>query len=210
VLEGSVTPKPTISVVVLSYNRPDYLAQSLRSVVSQDDGGMDITVVDNRSPKSEEVAQVVAGFPDVRLLAMPSNTGFASGMNAGLQQATGDYVHLTEDDIVLEDGFYAAMLACAEAFGPSVLATGLIAHADGEGHFFAGAELDFRPTLVYRLRPPETLDRPFRTGMVVGAMVFGRRETFVRVGPFRLCRLAEGIVLGSIGHFAILLPRSFA
>ena len=50
---------PTVSVVVLSYNRPAYLAEALASIRAQTFGPCEVTVVDNPSPASEEVARVV-------------------------------------------------------------------------------------------------------------------------------------------------------
>lgn len=100
----------TISVVVLSYNRPKELAESLESIVAQEFREVEIIVVDNRSANSEKVAEVVGRFPGTRFFPQPKNLGFAGGMNVGLAVATGDFIHITEDDIILDKNFYSELL----------------------------------------------------------------------------------------------------
>src|SRR5262245_51490597 len=130
--------RPSISVVVLSYNRPEHLANSLRSVFAQDvDADLDVIVVDNLSPKSAEVAQVVADFPRVRFLPQNENLGFSGGMNVGMAATRGDYLHLHEDDIVLDAGFYANLLPVVQC-NPNTLFSGVLEQRPGGGLFYCG------------------------------------------------------------------------
>ena len=61
--------EPLVSVVLLSHARPRLVGQALASVVEQTCRDREILVVDNRSQASEEIAGIVAGFPEARLLA---------------------------------------------------------------------------------------------------------------------------------------------
>ena len=79
-----MTPdSPNVTAVVLSYNRPHYLRESLLALTRQTHPAMRIVVVDNRSPASGKVADVAAAFPGVELIRNASNLGFTGGMNAG-------------------------------------------------------------------------------------------------------------------------------
>ena len=91
-----------VSIVLLSYNRPAYLEEALASLMGQSYKDLEITVVDNPSPASDEVARVVSRYPNVKLIQPDSNLGYAAGMNRGIAKASGAYVCLTEDDILLE------------------------------------------------------------------------------------------------------------
>jgi GT2 family glycosyltransferase len=174
----------TISVIVLSYNRPAALAESLVSILAQKVPGLEVIVVDNLSPNSAEVARVVAGFPGVRLIQQDGNYGFAAGMNRGLACASGEYIHLTEDDIILDTGFFEALLSYAKE-RPACLLSGVVYQRPGDECWFAGAVLEFGWRYVQRdLAPPQTLD-PYPTGMLRGAMMFGRREVFLGLRGFR-------------------------
>src|SRR5579875_3091482 len=93
--------RPTVSVVVLSYNRPHLLRRALASVQAQDCDLFEVLVVDNRSLRSQEVAQAVAEFPSVRLISNPTNLGYTGAMNLAIKTVRGQYVLLTEDDMVL-------------------------------------------------------------------------------------------------------------
>src|SRR5436309_10645241 len=110
-----MSAKPPISAVVLSYNRPAMLVRALESVYRQGYPSLEVIVVDNRSPSSDAVAQVVERFPGVRFLPQSENLGYAGGMNVGLGAATGDFIHLTEDDIVLGEHFYDELVPVALA-----------------------------------------------------------------------------------------------
>src|SRR5580698_4396424 len=93
---------PLVSVVLLSYARPHFLAEALDSVVHQSYSTQEILVVDNPSDASPAIAAIVRRYPHVKLIQNAENLGFATGMNVGMQIASGDYIYLTEDDVVLE------------------------------------------------------------------------------------------------------------
>src|SRR3954454_22951822 len=132
------TPQPTVSVVVLSYNRPAALAEALESIIGQEYRKLDVIVVDNRSPNSDEVAEVVARSPGARFFPQPENLGYAGGINLGIAVATGEYIHVTEDDIRIDKNFYEELLQHA-ATRPSCLLSGVV--YEGDTCLFAGATL---------------------------------------------------------------------
>src|SRR4051812_12931474 len=102
--------RPRMSVVVLSYNRPDLLDKALRSIAAQSFMDRDVVVIDNPSPQSPRIREIVAVFKDVRLVANKWNSGFTGGMNQGLAAATGEYIYLTEDDIELDGACLATLV----------------------------------------------------------------------------------------------------
>ena len=174
----------TISVVVLSFNRPAELGVALASIIGQDEAGLEVIVVDNLSDKSREVAEVVASFPSVRLLPQEVNLGYAAGMNVGIAAATGHYIHLTEDDVTLDAGFYAALLSHSEQH-PHRLVSGLLYEHPGEICVFAGAKLEIGRTYIQEVIHQPERASPYPVGMLVGLMIFGRREVFQSLQGFR-------------------------
>src|SRR4030081_875128 len=94
---------PLVSVVLLSYDRPNFLEESLDPLDRQSFKHVQIIVVDNKSNTSGEIAEIVRLFPNIRLVANSHNLGFTGGMNRGLREASGEYVYLTEDDLVVEE-----------------------------------------------------------------------------------------------------------
>jgi GT2 family glycosyltransferase len=88
---------PTLSVVVLSYNRRASLLETLRSL---DEGPItrmaEIVVVDNGSTDGS-VPAVRDRFPGVRLIALHANSG-VHGFNVGVEAARGECVLILDDD----------------------------------------------------------------------------------------------------------------
>src|SRR5438477_12583347 len=113
---------PRLSIVVLSYNRPELLRKALQSIAAQTLTDREVLVVDNPSPNSARIHAVVAEFNGVRLLANVANAGFTGGMNQGLAEARGAYVYLTEDDIELESDCTARLVDYLEGHPDTALA----------------------------------------------------------------------------------------
>src|SRR5689334_5341404 len=111
-----------ITIVVLSHNRPQLLEKALRSIQQQTYPARDVIVVDNASPSSDRVRAVVAACGSVRLVANSTNLGFTGGMNQGLDEATGEYIYLTEDDIELEPDCIAELVGYLAAHPGTALA----------------------------------------------------------------------------------------
>ncbi|HEY2824918.1 MAG TPA: glycosyltransferase family 2 protein [Gemmatimonadales bacterium] len=118
---------PRVSIVVLSHDRPGPLREALASIQRQRLTGAELIVVDNPSPQSPAIDQIVATVPGITFRRPPANLGFAAGMNAGIALARGAYTYLTEDDLVLEDGTVERLVSHLDAHpdvgmvGPAIL-----------------------------------------------------------------------------------------
>jgi GT2 family glycosyltransferase len=103
------TTTPTLSVVVLCYNRRDALAHTLDELDKADaTHGAQIVVVDNGS--SDESADMVRKqYPRVDLVPLEHNVGVA-GFNRGVERATGEAVLILDDDSWPDDAALASAL----------------------------------------------------------------------------------------------------
>lgn len=109
------------SIVILNWNGKDLLAQELPSVINAvraDGRRHEILVVDNGSTDGS-VEFVRASFPEVHVLSLPRNLGFAEGNNAGVRAAKHDVVVLLNSDMAVDPGFLRPLL---EGFGPKTFA----------------------------------------------------------------------------------------
>lgn len=101
-----MTPQPTgagIAIIIPTWNGWVDLAGCLRSLPR--DRRRDVIVVDNGSADGT-VQNVRAEFPDVQVIALPHNTGFAFAVNRGIEAAgRRDIVLLNNDTVVLADWF---------------------------------------------------------------------------------------------------------
>ncbi len=109
------------SVIILNWNGKDLLARGLPSVleaVRADGRPHEVMVVDNGSTDgSQEFLR--REFPQVRLIALPENVGFAEGNNAGVRAAAHDVVVLLNNDMIVDRGFLRPLL---DGFGPRTFA----------------------------------------------------------------------------------------
>lgn len=181
---------PTVSVVVLSFNRPALLERALQTIVSQTYPRFDVTVVDNRSESSDRIRDIVSAFEGVRLIANESNMGFTGGMNRGLAAVTGDYVYLTEDDIELAPDCLEQLIGHLERNPDVALAGPVMWNRHTPTIRCAGGEFALTP--VYQMRivgvgmPSLPATGPFRTMFLPGAAIAARTSLLRDLGGFRL------------------------
>lgn len=88
---------PFVSVVVITMNRREVLAPCLESLRAQDYPHREIIVVDNAST-DDTVEYMKATYPDVRLVALPTNEGVSGGRNRGAEAARGEICVFIDDD----------------------------------------------------------------------------------------------------------------
>ncbi len=100
---------PDVSIIVVSKEDAGDLPVSLGSALAQSGVACEILLVDNASAdSSREVARDLS--PDVRVLALSANVGFAAAMNSGIDATTGRYVLALNPDCRLDPDF-ASILA---------------------------------------------------------------------------------------------------
>jgi glycosyltransferase involved in cell wall biosynthesis len=121
-----------ISVVVATRNRTPSLRRCLDSLLSIADADVEIVVVDN-APSSTSSAELVATqYGDQVRYELEPVPGLANAHNRGLRSASGEVIAFTDDDVVVDRRWLAA-IADVFASEPNVGAvTGLIMPAELE------------------------------------------------------------------------------
>lgn len=90
-------PEPSISVVVLTRDRPEYLRRCLSSLAAQTVRATEVIVID--SSQGREAGSATSQFPGVRYLPFPAGRrGMPAARNAGMTEARGDVVTFLDDD----------------------------------------------------------------------------------------------------------------
>ena len=88
-----------VSVVILNWNGVGMLQRFLPGVIKYSEGeGVEVCVADNGST-DESVSWLQAYCPDVRLIVLDKNYGFADGYNKALEQVEAEYVVLLNSDV---------------------------------------------------------------------------------------------------------------
>jgi GT2 family glycosyltransferase len=86
-----------VSIIIPTHNGIEYIPPCLDSLQKQAHRADEIIVVDDAS--ADGTASLVArSYPDVRLIRLEKNRGFAGAVNEGIRHASGQYVALLNND----------------------------------------------------------------------------------------------------------------
>ena len=181
-----------MTVVVLSWNgREDTLA-CLRSLAAATYPRLEVIVVDNGSSDGSADA-VAAAHPDLVLIRLDANLGFAGGMNVGIAEALSrgaGPVMLLNNDTVVEPGFVEPLVDALESRSDASAACSQIVFRDDPATvWYAGAS--FRPgrghhgsnhgygrPRIAATTPPFVTDRACGGAMLVPAAAFAELGDF--------------------------------
>ena len=91
--------KPTVSIIIPTYNRAHFLGEAIQSVLDQTYQDFEIIVIDDASTDNTE--ELVKSFGDerIRYIRLKENSGASSvPRNTGLRAARGEYIAFLDSD----------------------------------------------------------------------------------------------------------------
>ncbi|MFA5802763.1 MAG: glycosyltransferase family 2 protein [Thermoleophilia bacterium] len=116
-MSGAGNPAQKVRCIMVNYRSPwDMLARCLDSLTETGGNKCAVTLVDNASGDGM-ISRVRAAYPDVRIIEMPGNAGFAHAVNRGIDDTSEPYVLLLNTDAVLTPGALVVMQSALEAAG---------------------------------------------------------------------------------------------
>ena len=177
---------PDISVVIVSWNGRQYLEPCLRALERQTGVRAEVVLVDNGSTDGT-AAFVRSVFPEVRIVRLEENLGFAGGNNAGAREARGEYLAFLNNDTEADATWLSALRGAIDLESGFSLVTSRIVYmhdpdvidSAGDGLFRAGAAFKWRHG-----QHVETADRPREVFGVCGAACLMPKAVFEELGGF--------------------------
>lgn len=190
-----------LSVIIVSWNVKNLLERCLASVLAQlpdIPGASEVLVIDNASSDGS-AGLVQEKFPQVHLIANPSNAGFTIACNQGIAGSSGRYVLLLNPDTELQPGALPLMVDYLREhpevalLGPQLLnPEGSVQSSRRRFPSLATALVESTP-IQWRLFPELPLLRHFsyldlpegevqEVDWVTGACLLIRRETLSQIG----------------------------
>lgn len=100
---------PRISIIIPNWNGLGLLRPCLDALRRQTYTDHEVIVVDNASSDGS-LAALRDEYPKVRVVALPTNRGFAGGCNEGIRAARGEFIVATNNDTEAEPGWLAALV----------------------------------------------------------------------------------------------------
>ncbi|MBL9032574.1 MAG: glycosyltransferase family 2 protein [Phycisphaerae bacterium] len=166
-------PVPSLAIVILSFNRADALARTLRSLAANPDAAhASVIVVDNASTDST-LHTLRDHFPHINLIPLPQNRG-VEGFNIGVRAASADLVLILDDDAVPAPGVLAAAINHL-TLRPDLAAVALHPRHPATGRSEWPFAEHFQPALEPRLA---------NHWPVMGCANLVRRDAWLRVGGY--------------------------
>ncbi|MBG6233695.1 GT2 family glycosyltransferase [Pedobacter sp. CAN_A7] len=106
---------PLISIITVNYNQAQATIDLLTSIKLHGcHFPLEIILVDNGSLENKEL-DYMACCKDIKFIRSKKNLGFAAGNNLGIQQATGKYLFLVNNDTEFTTGLVDTLVQTMEA-----------------------------------------------------------------------------------------------
>ena len=114
---------PTISILVVTYNRSQIVRRAVDSILAQTYQDFEIILVNNGS--TDNTSAVLAPYLDnekIRYFTISENKGAAAGFNFAFDQIQGEWFTLLPDDDVLLPSAFETLLKIPQNIDPTITA----------------------------------------------------------------------------------------
>ena len=173
-----------LSVVILNWNGRRHLERYLPSVVAHTEGDAEVVVADNGST-DDSLQWLRLNYPDVRVIRLDRNYGFAGGYNRALREVESEYVLLLNSDVEVTAGWWQPLVEVLDTESDvAAVAPKLLADMERTKFEYAGAAGGFIDYLGY----------PFCRGRILSnveedrGQYDSRRDIFWASGAAMCCR----------------------
>src|SRR5208282_3622948 len=208
----------SVAVIIVNWNGGELLARCLRALEAQTVRPKRIFVVDNAS-RDGSCDRIAKDFPNVTLMRLDKNTGFAAGNNIAARQASDcDWIAPLNPDAFAEPRWLEALIQAADkhpeyaSFGSRMLMADTPELLDGVGDIYHVSGLVWReghgvPASGAHLEEREIFSP-------CGAAAMYKRPAFVEADGFDedyFCYVEDvdlGFRLRLLGHRCLYVPES--
>ncbi len=170
--------EPEVSVIIPAYRVSAYIGAALRSVITQAPRSVEIIVVNDGSPDTEELERALTPYRERIVYIAKENGGVSSARNTGILAAQGEWLAFLDAD----DEWLPGYLESQQNFlrnNPSfdmVFTNGMIF---GNTHLAGRTTMDFSPT-----EGEITFQKALAGECTIGYCALVRRELVLRAGLF--------------------------
>lgn len=173
---------PKISIVIPSYNKFDYIEETLKSIVSQKYPNLEVIIQDGGSTDGtlEIIQKYLDKYPKIFILESKKDNGQVDAINKGLKKATGDILtFINADDYYLKD----ALLSVGKYFSnrPKTLwLAGRGEVMDAKGNIKWNSSTSYKNYLLRKNKYHLLL----MVNYLMQPSVFLSKEVYEKYGPF--------------------------
>jgi GT2 family glycosyltransferase len=178
----------SVAVIVVNWNSGKDLGKCLAALTNQTCPPEEVIVVDNAS-SDDSLSGIEEQFPDVELIRLHDNTGFAHANNLGAKQVKAcDWIAFLNPDAFAAPDWLENLIAAAERnpefsfFGSHMLRYEAADELDGTGDIYHVSGLAWRRD--HGLQASKTKRRTEEIFSACAAAAMIRKEVFLEAGGF--------------------------
>ncbi len=106
--------KGKISIILIHYNTPQFLRTCLDSIFAQTYRPIEVVFIDNNSPDASGLQYVKKEYgnkENLKIVSNSENLGYAKAANQGIKMSDGEYVVITNPDIIYTPEYFEKIIA---------------------------------------------------------------------------------------------------
>jgi GT2 family glycosyltransferase len=210
---------PLVSIIILNYNGKKWLETCLPSWRKEKYPNKEILIVNNGST-DESGEFVQKNFPEVRLIEVKPNRGFAGGNNYGAKKAKGKYVLILNNDTTVSPNFLQPLVTAMEedetigVLQPEMRNMRYKEKHDAVASFYTATGFLYH----YGYMQPITMKqykKEFSCYSIKGACMLMRRDEYLALGGFDeefVCYVEESDLCHRVwlsGKKVLYYPKSY-
>ena len=144
--------KPDVSIMIVHYNTPGLLRQTLKGIRrAAPKVRYEVIVIDN-NPKERIPTSIKTEFPEIQIIESERNCGFGQGMNIAMDEARGRFLFVFNPDIVMHPGSLETLVAFLETQKDVGIVAPKLCNPDGKVQSSCYRFMEPK-TIVYRRLP---------------------------------------------------------
>ncbi len=201
---GSASPSPMVSVIVPACNEEDTIEPALRSLLTLDYDNIEILVVNDRSTDStgEVLQHMQSEYPKLQILTISTLPdgwlGKNNALHQGALQAKGDYLLLTDADILFAQSTLSR--AVSLMLSEKLDHLSLIFKNIARGALLNAMMVDAGGGLFFLFKPWKVSDPESKHFMGVGAFNLIKKTVYMEIGGHKAIKMhpIDDIMLGKV------------
>ena len=180
-----------VGIAILNWNGVNLLKSHLKGVVDKSQDST-IYIIDNNSD-DDSLEFVKQNFPQVKLISLDKNYGFAEGYNIGIQQVKEDYICIINNDIEVTKDWLEPIKERLNNYPNSIIQPKILDINNADYFEYAGAAGGFIDKYGYpycRGRIFDTIEKDknqYQDNEIFwssGACMFVSKKIFIELGGF--------------------------
>ena len=180
-----------IKILILNWNGKHLLKPCLDSVSAIDYPNYSVMVIDNGSTDNS-VKMVNENFPEVDILELKNNYGFAGGYNRCFTRLKDEYsgfILLLNNDTEVDPDILNSFIQAKEKYGDNNLYGGKIFYQNNqELIWYAGGNVDWKYSKIFhrgiRQNDSAEFSKPLQTDYITGCCLFTSMEVINQLNGF--------------------------